>query len=378
MSAWFNLNSDLFKKPECQAGIDLRRSSLHPYEPVIPASLRGTRKGDNGERTRDLATSLTAARPSSWDGFFVPCKSLEAFVNVFRVVRLVRVLLLIFFLNAALATTYPLTVTDDLGAEVTLEAEPTRVVSMLPSYTETLCAVGACDKLVGVDRYSDFPAQVQALPNLGGTLSETNVEGLVALEPDLVLVSESGDLAQTLRDLGLTVHAGSPQTFEETFDYFERMGQMLNREAQAQALIARTRLEIGEVESRTRGLDTPSVYYEIDATPYSVGPTSFIGTLIQKAGGDNIVSADQGEFPQLEPEYIVAANPEIIILGNAPSGESVETLEARPGFASLDAMQSGRVVELSEEQVNIMNRPGPRIAEAAKLLASILHPEVFD
>ena len=268
--------------------------------------------------------------------------------------------------------------TDDLGVEVTLEAEPERIVSMLPSYTETLCAVGACDLLVGVDRYSDFPAQVRDLPNLGGSLSETNVEALVALEPDLVLVSESGDLAQTLRDLGLTVHAGSPQTYEETFSYFERVGAMLNREAEAQALTASTRLEIQEVESRTRGLDAPSVYYEIDATPYSVGPTSFIGTLIQKAGGDNIVSAELGDFPQLEPEYIVAADPEIIILGNAPSGESFQTLTARPGFGSLAAMQNERVIELTEEQVNVMNRPGPRIAEAAKLLASIFHPEVFD
>ena len=293
-------------------------------------------------------------------------------------VKLVRLFLLIFFLSVSFATTYPLTVTDDLGEEVTLEAEPKRVVSMLPSYTETLCAIGACGTLVGVDRYSDFPAQVRDLPNLGGTLSETNIEALVALEPDLVLVSESGDLAQTLRDLGLKVHAGSPQTFEETFSYFERMGEMMNREAQAQALIAATRRDIQEVESRTQGLDAPSVYYEIDATPYSVGPDSFIGTLIQKAGGDNIVSAEQGEFPQLEPEYIVAQNPEIVILGNAPSGESMETLAARPGFGNLTAMQEGRVVELNEEQVNIMNRPGPRIAQAAKLLASIFHPEVFD
>ncbi len=293
-------------------------------------------------------------------------------------IKLLRLLLLYLFLSITFATTYPLTITDDLGEEVTLEAEPMRVVSMLPSYTETLCAIGACDTLVGVDRYSDFPAQVQDLPDLGGTLSETNVEGIVALAPDLVLVSESGDLAQTLRVLGLKVHAGSPQTFEETFEYFERLGQMMNREAQAQALIADTRLEIGEVETRTQGLDAPSVYYEIDATPYSVGPGSFIGTLIQKAGGDNIVSAEQGEFPQLEPEYIVAQNPDLIILGNAPSGESVETLAARPGFESLAALRNGRVVELSEEQVNIMNRPGPRIAQAAKLLASLFHPEVFD
>ncbi len=295
-----------------------------------------------------------------------------------RVIKLARLLSLIFLLSIAFATTYPLTVTDELGVEVTLSAKPMRVVSMLPSHTETLCAVGACDTLVGVDRYSDFPAQVQDLPTLGGSLEGANLEEIVALAPELVLVSEYGELAGTLRDLGLNVYAGSPQTVQDTFAFFEILGELLDREAQAQALVADTRLELQEVERRTQGLDAPSVYYEIDATPYSAGPGSFIGTLIQTAGGDNIVSAEQGDFPQLEPEYIVAANPEIVILGNAPSGESMETLAARPGFGSLSAVQSGRVVELSEEQVNIINRPGPRIAEAAKLLASILHPEVFD
>ena len=297
---------------------------------------------------------------------------------VIRVIKLARLLSLIFLLSITFATTYPLTVTDELGVEVTLSAKPTRVVSMLPSHTETLCAVGACDTLVGVDRYSDFPAQVQGLPTLGGSLEGTNLEEIVALAPDLVLVSEYGELAGTLRDLGLNVYAGSPQTVQDTFAFFEILGELLGRQAQAQALVADTRLELREVEQRTQGLDAPSVYYEIDATPYSAGPDSFIGTLIQTAGGDNIVTAEQGDFPQLEPEYIVAANPEIIILGNAPSGESMETLAARPGFGSLSAVQRGRVVELTEEQVNIMNRPGPRIAEAAKLLASILHPEVFD
>ena len=295
-----------------------------------------------------------------------------------RAVKLVRLLLLTSLLSVTFATTYPLTVTDELGVEVTLAVEPTRVISMLPSHTETLCALEACDTLVGVDRYSDFPVQVQSLPTLGGSLEGANLEEIVALAPDLVLVSEYGELAGTLRDLGLNVYAGSPQTVQDTFAFSEILGELLGREAQAQALIADTRLELQEVERRTQGLDAPSVYYEIDATPYSAGPDSFIGTLIQKAGGDNIVSAEQGDFPQLEPEYIVAANPEIVILGNAPSGESMETLAARPGFGSLSAVQRGRVVELTEEQVNIINRPGPRITEAAKLLASILHPEVFD
>ena len=121
-----------------------------------------------------------------------------------------------------------------------------------------------------------------------------------------------------------------------------------------------------------------SVYYEIDATPYSVGPDSFIGVLISKAGGANIVEADMGEFPQLDPEFVVAANPEAIILGSAPAGESVETLAERPGWGELQAVTSGRVLELTSEQDDAASRPGPRITQAVRLFANFLHPELID
>ncbi len=284
--------------------------------------------------------------------------------------------------SLAFATRYPLSVSDELGREVTLLQEPQRVVSMIPSHTETLCALNACDKLVGTDGYSDYPSEVEGLPKLGGGLTGVeggpDLEAIVALEPDLVLVSEFGELASQLEGAGLTVYAGSPQTLEDTYAFFAVLGELVDREAEAALLTGRVRGEIAAVERLTAGLEPVSVYYELDPTPYSVGPASFIGVLLEKAGARTIVEASLGDFPQLDPEVVVAADPEVVILADAPFGESAETLAARAGWAGLQALQTGRVYELSEAESNFTGRAGPRVAEVVRLFARLLHPELFD
>lgn len=291
---------------------------------------------------------------------------------------LIRSALAILFVSVGLAwAAYPVTVTDDLGREVTLTAEPLRIVTMMPSHTETVCALGACDRLVGVDRFSNYPPEIDALPRLGSAFTP-NLEAIVALEPDLVLVDESSDLAAQLEQIGLTVYAGTAQTFDEVFDKFLTIGRLIGKAREAELLAERVRSEIEAVAARVEGERRPRVYYEIDATPFSVGPNSFIGVLLAKAGGENIVAPDMGDFPQLDPEFIVAADPEIIVLGNAPYGESVATVSARPGWAGITAVIEGRIIELTEEQVDAISRPGPRIAEAIRLFAAIFHPELFD
>ncbi|MDQ3458169.1 MAG: ABC transporter substrate-binding protein [Deinococcota bacterium] len=268
---------------------------------------------------------------------------------------------------------YPLTVSDDLGREVTLEAEPERIVSMLPSHTEVVCAVGACDKLVGVDDYSDFPLEVTSLPRLGGGLTGADVEAIIALEPDLVLASQYGELAETLAGAGLTVYAGSSQSYEEALAEFELLGRMVGREEEGALLAERVRSEVEEVAALTASQEAPRVYYEIDPTPYSVGPGSFMGVLIAKAGGDNIVGEEMGDFPQLDPEFVVASDPEVIVVGEFSAGE----LPQRPGWEAVTAVGEGRVVALSLEESTLVSRPGPRMAEAVRLFARLFHPELF-
>ena len=276
----------------------------------------------------------------------------------------------------AVATEYPVTVVDDLGREVTLERAPTRVVTMIPSHTETVCAIAGCDLLVGVDQFSNHPSEVADLPSLGSGFSP-NVEAIVALEPDLVLVDEYSGLAEALTPFGIPVFAGTPQTLADTYQLFATIGLLLDAEDAAALVAGRVRGQIAGVAERVAGAPAPAVYYELDATPYSVGPGSFLGQMIAAAGGDNIVPAELGDFPQLDPEFVVAQDPDIVLLADAPYGESLATLRERPGWSSIDAVADGAVIEMTQAEVDLLNRAGPRLGDAILLLARWLHPGRF-
>lgn len=286
--------------------------------------------------------------------------------------RLLPALLLAATTSAA-ATTYPLTLTDDLGRKVILQAEPRRVVSVLPSTTETLCALGLCERLVGVDDYSDFPASVSKLPKVGG-LYNPNIEAMVALKPDLVVVSKYGKLAESLAAAGITVLAINPETYDEVFSKTLVLGRVMNREAQAKTLVIQMRRDIAKIEILTKNaVRKPTAYYEVDPTPYTVGPNSFIGVLLGKAGAVNIIPASLGDFPKISPELVVQQNPQLIL------GVDLATAKARPGWANIAAVKSGRVTAIVPGSAldNLLTRPGPRLPLALAALAKIVHPEMF-
>ncbi len=288
-----------------------------------------------------------------------------------------RFLAALWLLSLALATSYPLVVTDDLGRKVTIPAEPKRIVVMLPSATETICALGACDKIVATDNYSNWPEAVQKLPKAGG-LYDPNVELIVSLKPDLVIASKYGKLVDRLAKAGIPAYAVKTETYEDIFKTARKLGRLLNREAQAEALVARIQSEVYALESKAAKAKTrPTVYYEIDATPYTVGPNSFIGVLIQKARGKNIVPPELGLFPKISPEFVVEKNPEVIILGDAPYGVNLEALKKRPGWDRIRAVQEGRVCELKKAETDVVHRPGPRVVEGLRVLIRCIHPEVL-
>lgn len=272
---------------------------------------------------------------------------------------------------SASATTYPITITDDLGRKVTLKAEPKRIISVLPSSSETLCAIGACSKLVGVDDYTDYPQQAAKLPKVGG-LYNPNIEAMVALKPDLVLISQYGKLAEPLTQAGITVIAINPETYDEVFGKTLLLGRLVNREAQAKALVLKMRQDIARIEILTKNVvRKPTTYLEIDPTPYSIGPNSFMGVLLTKAGARNIIPASMGDFPKVDPEFIVKANPQLIL------GVDAKTVAARPGWNTTSAVKTGRVVALPAGLDTILSRPGPRLPEALRGLARLVHPELF-
>ncbi|WP_027481292.1 ABC transporter substrate-binding protein, partial [Deinococcus pimensis] len=270
--------------------------------------------------------------------------------------------------GAALATRYPLTVTDDLGRTVTLQKEPRRIVSMLPSHTETLAALGAGDRLVAVDRFSNYPrALTDGLPKVGSAFSPS-VEAIVALKPDLVLADESASskLTQKLAAAGLTVYGGSAQTYNEVFEKIGVLGKLVNREAAATNLITTMRRDLNDVQALVRGAPKVSVYYEVDPSPYTVGPNSFIGTLLTKAGGQNVIPAGIGDFPKISPELVIQKNPSVIV------GARVDDLLARPGWNTIDAVKARQVYRLTPEEDDALSRPGPRLATALRVLARVL------
>lgn len=290
--------------------------------------------------------------------------------------RLAAILCTALLFGPALATTYPLEVVDELGHTLTLTRAPSRVISMLPSHTEAICAIGACGTLVAVDRHSNYPAAVAGLPNLGDAFA-ADLEALVALQPDLVIVDEYSGLQAPLEKLGIPVFAGSPQTIEETYAFFATLGAMLDREAGAAALTRSLREDLAAVTAAVAGATEPAVFVELDPTPYSVGPGSYIGELVAAAGGANIVTAAMGDFPQVDPEYVVLQDPDVIVLTDAPFGVTAAGVASRPGWSDLSAVRSGRVYELDSETADALSRPGPRLAEAVRLLAGLFHPDAF-
>ncbi len=283
----------------------------------------------------------------------------------------------LWLLGLALAAPYPLTATDDLGHRVRLDREPRRIVVMLPSATETLCALGACDRIVGTDDFSNWPEAVQKLPKLGG-LYNPSVEKIVALKPDLVIASPYGKLAPALARVGIPVFVVKTETYDDIFKTARELGRLVGREAQAEALVARIRAQVYALESKAAKSKTrPTVYYEIDPTPYTVGPDSFIGVLIQKARGRNIIPRNLGLFPKISPELVVAKNPEVIVLGDAPYGVTYAKIKARPGWAGIRAVRDRRVCELTKAETDVVHRPGPRVAEGLRVLIRCIHPEVL-
>ena len=262
----------------------------------------------------------------------------------------------------ALAFAFPLTLQDDLGRTVTLKAPPKRIVTMLPSVTETVCALGACDRIVATDDYSDWPESVKRLPKAGGLYNPN---------PELVLVSKYGRLYETLERAGLTVYAVRTETYEDIFKTVRTLGRLLGLPAEAERLVAQIQKEVYQEEARAaKARSRPRVYYEIDPTPYTVGPESFIGVLISKARGVNIVPKELGLFPKISPEFVVEKDPEVIV---ATYPNALETIRSRPGWSRIQAVRTGRICVYTGGEASLLSRPGPRVAQALRLLVDCFH-----
>lgn len=260
-----------------------------------------------------------------------------------------------------------LQVTDDRGVTVTLAQAPQRIVSLLPSLTETVCELGRCQRLVGVDRYSNFPAGVQKLPQVGGGL-DPNIEMIVALKPDVVLMATSSRARERLQALGLKVVALEPRSHADVQRVMLKLGQLLEVSDADRIWRAIDAGVSAAAQSLPAGVRGTRVYFEVNQGPYAAGESSFIGETLVRLGVKNIVPAKLGPFPKLNPEYIVRANPDLIMIGQ----RSADGLQARPGWQSIRALREQRVCIFPAEEADVLVRPGPRMAEGARLMARCL------
>lgn len=271
---------------------------------------------------------------------------------------------------AALTPAHALQLTDDRGVSVTFAQSPRRIVSLLPSLTESVCALDQCQRLVGVDRYSNFPASVRRLPVVGGGL-DPNIEGIVALKPDVVLLATSSRAGLRLESLGIPVVALEPKSYADVRRVLGQLGVLLDiPDATGAGRVWRV-IDAG-VSAAAQSLPAKArdirVYFEVSRGPYAAGELSFIGETLTRLGVKNVVPAVLGPFPRLNPEFVVRANPDLIMVGNS----AMQAMLAYPGWTGIRAVREQRICVFSPDESDVLVRPGPRMAEAARIMAQCL------
>ena len=279
-------------------------------------------------------------------------------------------------------TAAPLELTDGLGRIVTLAAIPQRIVSLAPSATEILFAVGAGEQVIGRDSFSNYPEEVANLADIGGSMGSYSYETITSLNPDLVIAAEinTPEQVKALEDLGLSVYyISNPTSLGELYLILETVGTLTGNMQSASELVVSLKARVETVMQKTSSLTTkPVVFYELDgsepAKPWTAGPGTFIDILIELAGGINVGHVLSGAWAQISAEELLVQNPEIILLGDAAYGMTAEQVAARAGWENLRAVQEGKIYAFNDD---LVSRPGPRLVDALEELSKLLHPEVY-
>lgn len=277
-------------------------------------------------------------------------------------------------------SSFPLTLNDQMGREVTIEVLPERIVSLAPSNTEILFALGLEDKIVGVTDYCDYPKAVSSKDKIGG-YSEPNIEKIISLKPDLILATDIHQKpVEELEKLGVPSVVIEPEDFDEMLASIEITGKATGRHKEATALINDLKARIKEVGDMVAKIPTdnrPKVLYELWHTPITTaGPGTFVDDIIQRAGGENIARDANKAYPQYSQEMIIAKNPDIIIFSHhGTTGETAEDILQRPGWNSINAVKNNKVFYVDE---NLVQRATPRLVDGLEQFVKIMHPELFE
>jgi iron complex transport system substrate-binding protein len=268
-------------------------------------------------------------------------------------------------------------VIDDYGRTIEIRGIPTRIVTVAPTPTELVFAVGAGSLVVGVDDYSDYPAEVNDLTKVGNI--ELNIEVILALKPDLII---SGDLVplaqlQQLEDQGIPYIILAARSIDDVYNDIRLVGFITGHVSEASALVDQLEQRVSAVTAKTLADNAtkPRTYVEFYPS-WTYGPGSFGDDLIRLAGGNNIASKTSSEYVPVTDEFVIAQDPEIIVytVGTNYNGTTPETIAARPGWSELSAVTTDKVFSIDD---NLISRYGPRIVDGLEALAAILHPEMF-
>lgn len=272
---------------------------------------------------------------------------------------------------------------DGLGREVQLESTAQRIVSLAPSNTEILFAIGAGEQVVARDDFSNYPEDAAILPPVGGFMGDYDYEAILAMEPDLVLASQLNTSGQVeaLENLGLTVYfLPNPSDLEGLFANLEIIGELTGKGEAARDLVGTLEQRVENIQVRLKDITVhPLVYYELDASepakPWTPGPNTFLTQLIRMAGGQSVGEALQSDYAQISLEELLIQDPDMIILGDSNYGMTAEQVTARTGWDGLSAVKDQAIYPFNDD---LVSRPGPRLVDGLEELARLLHPELFE
>jgi iron complex transport system substrate-binding protein len=278
---------------------------------------------------------------------------------------------------SASASQYPLTITDDAGRSVTLESRPDSIVSLAPSNTEILYALGLGDSVAGVTEFCNYPPEALEKPQVGG-FSDIDIETIAVLDPDLVLAANLHitDVVPALEALGMTVVVIDPLDFPAVLEGIALVAEITGQQAAGQVLLEDMQIRADALASALAGREPRRAFWELDSDLWTAGPGSFVDDLITRAGGENIAADADSPWVQLSNETIIAADPEVVFLADYLFGETQASVAERPGWDQLSAVRNDAVIEVTD--TDIFSRPGPRVVDALEFAARSLHPEAFE
>ncbi|WP_107947561.1 ABC transporter substrate-binding protein [Lysinibacillus parviboronicapiens] len=276
--------------------------------------------------------------------------------------------------------TFPLTMTDVTGKDITLEAPPERIISLIPSNTEILFGLGLNNEIVGVNDYDDYPAETADKEKVGSM--EFNIEQIIALTPDIVFAHESsiasldGALAQ-LEAAGVKVYVvANADNFNETYTTIEQLGRATGKLPEARKMIANMKAKVEEVESKLAGVEPKKVFVETSDEPeiYTPGKDTFMQEMLEMIHADNI-AADTNGWYKIDAEQIIAKNPDVIVVTYNYVPDILTKIPQRAGFDTINAVKNKAIVQVDE---NMISRQGPRLADGLEELAKAIYPEAFE